>query len=73
MPCRLATESIAASLNLNIAVHETLSSGDNISRKFRFRSGPTKCLSDGSPDFYHIHLNLQALMELLRCTGWSLP
>ena len=70
---RRAAESTAASLILNIAIRETLSSGDNISRKFRSRSGPTKCLFDGILDFYHIHLNLQALMGLRGCAGWSLP
>ena len=42
MPSRRAAEPIAASLILNIAIRETLSTGDNISRKFGSRSGPTK-------------------------------
>ena len=52
-----ATEPIAASLILNIAIQEPLSSADKISRKFGPRSGPTKCLKLIHPDFYHTHSN----------------
>ena len=52
---RRATEPIAASLILNIAISERLLM--NISRKFGPRSGPTKSLklikSDGFPDFFY--------------------
>ena len=43
MPSRRVAEFIAASLILNIAICETLSSGDNISRTFGSKSDPTKC------------------------------
>ena len=44
MPSSRTVEPIAASLILNIAIRETLSSGDYKSRRFGSRSGPTNRL-----------------------------
>ena len=76
---RRATEPIAASLILNIAISEPLLI-DDISRKFGPRSGPTKSLKltkpDGFPDFYHTFestCKIKAPMGLRGRSGWSLP